>query len=139
MPATCKFALTTFSCNIEREEGDNVSGICMEDLLVSSVCRSTDPVSVDGIGEVFDVVHHDVCWLAIVLIVLSASHGSNVGGQAGVNDDIVFSAVFGDWKASDHSEAVAIVKFMRDLAQLGMEYGQRESVLAYEAERLAQS
>lgn len=51
----------------------------MEDLFVSSVCRSADPVSFDRAGEVFDVVQHDIGRFAFIEVILTSSNGCYMG------------------------------------------------------------
>jgi len=51
-------------------------------------------------------------WLVVVLMVLAAADGSDVRGNAGVDDDVFFAGVEVDWDASDDLEAVAVVDFV---------------------------
>lgn len=65
----------------------------MEDLLLRGIRWSTDLAGIHDLGHVFDVVQNDICWLAFDLVVLPAADWSNMSGDTGVDDHIVFSGV----------------------------------------------
>lgn len=71
--------------------------------------------------------------------VLTRPNGADVGGQAGVEDDVVFAGMALHWKAADYLEAVAMVQLSRDGAEYAVQLGQWERLLVDVAQRLAES
>jgi len=71
-------------------------------------------------------------------VVLPASDGGDVGGDACIDDDVVFSGAGGDWETAKDFKAEGVVDFFRNGAQSMMKVGQREGLLINETERFVE-
>ena len=96
----------------------------MENLLLRRVCGRANACSVlDRGAQVFDMGEHDICGMPVVLVVLPASHGSDVRGQAGVENDVLFGRMGGHGESANDFEAMAAVELVGDGAKSVMESG----------------
>lgn len=86
----------------------------MEDLLVSSVRRSTNASIFCSRAQVFDMVENNVCRLAVVSRILSTPQRSNVARDPCVEDDVFFSGVVIYGHSTDHLEPVAQMDLLGD-------------------------
>lgn len=108
----CQFACAALCSSGESKQGDNVSGIRMEYLLIRSVSRTANLALVLRQSQVFDVSENYISCLPIILPVLATSLGCDVRGQACVNDNVIFSCVLIHTKAADDKESVPIVQLV---------------------------
>lgn len=130
MPAAREVALASLGSFPEGKESDDIARIRVKDLLLRRVRRSADFVGVDLFAEVLDVSQHDVGGLSLPLVVLSAPSRSNVGGHAGVDDDVLFSSVVVYGDAANYLETVSVMEFLGDAAKSIMQFLKRKGLLA---------
>lgn len=111
----------------------------MEDLLVGSVRGAADDTVVLRPGQVFDVAQNHVRFLAVELVVLPPALGSDVRGDARVDDDVLFAGVLVHSQTADHEESVAVVQLRRQTAQFPVQVRKRECLLSEMAQRQTQA
>lgn len=129
LPAAGEVALPALRCLSKSEQRNNIPDVGVEDLLLCGVCRGTDLSRVNAGCEIFDMGEHHIGWLTIMLMVLAGADWGDVGGDAGIYDDVLFAGVEMDRYTLDYLEAMAVVDLVRDLPQLSMKIRQRERLL----------
>lgn len=78
----------------------------MENLLVSRIGRRSDLVRINLLTEILDVCENNISWLSVELMVLAATDGGNVRCNAGIDDDILLTAVVVNRNTLDDLETV---------------------------------
>lgn len=63
--------------------------------------------------------------MAREVMVLATSHGRDVGGDAGIDEDVLLAHVRVEGKAAEDLEAMGVVDMARNVTQRLMQVGQR--------------
>lgn len=98
----------------------------MEDLLVGGVRRGSNlelgliSVLTKAGPDVFDMANNDIGALALEISVLSTPDGTNVRGDASVDDDIFLTCVAIHVQPTEDKETVTKVQFTRQATELIM-------------------
>jgi hypothetical protein len=83
-----------------------------------------------GLAKVFDVIEHLRLLHTIYdFIVLPPSNVTDVRGNSGINDDVIFDPVFVRLKTTQNEETTSRMQLSSILAEGGGELGKRECVL----------
>lgn len=112
-PRARQLTRTTLLGRLKRKERYNVTRICVKDLLVGRVRRTSDDAVRISAAEILDVREDDVCGLAVEFVILTAALGGDMRGDSRVDDDVLFPRVLFDLDAADDEEAVAAVQLVR--------------------------
>lgn len=111
-PAAREFTLAPFRRSLQAMQCNDIPNIRVEDLLVSCIRRSTDFAGIHNSAQIFDMCEYDIRWLALELVILASPDRCDVGRNAGVDDDVVFSGVLSHGQAAEDFEASAVVDFI---------------------------
>lgn len=107
MPAAGQEALAALFRLAQGKQGYHISGIGVEDLLVGCVRRRPNLMRINLLGKILDVRENDISWLPVVLVILAAADGRDVGCDAGVDYHVLLATVVIDRYALDDFETVA--------------------------------
>lgn len=108
-PAARQVALTTLGSGGQSKKGNDISGISVENLLLSSVGRCANLMRVKNGRQVLDVSENDIGRLVLVLLVLAATDVGDVRCESSIDNDVLFASITLNGDTTDDFESVAIM------------------------------
>ena len=106
-PATAQIALSPLSRGLEREQGNYIPHVGVEDLFLGRVGRRSDLMRINIPAQIFDVRQDHIGRFVVEAMVLSTSGRGNVRCQPCEDDYVIRVGVFVHWYSPDYFEAVA--------------------------------